>query len=203
MYNNVLRLHDHAISYKSTELVTMKKIILALIICLPLAGCITQQLRHDEVINKHEGVFVTKLSCGNGIQFVNVYASGNEPKHTGLNALSSTSAGNRVESLICDNDNYKVMKLPEGEYFIGRLVNAAAAQDIKEKDALKFTVYKNKVNYIGDVFYKTWVERRGHTVTTGVTSVDISQNPEIKEILDTDFSALLSKYELVQHSIKR
>ncbi|MCB1531334.1 MAG: hypothetical protein KDJ35_00545 [Alphaproteobacteria bacterium] len=170
---------------------------------LLLTGCITQKIRHDAALNNNEGIFVTKLSCGSGVQVVNVYKSGEKVDHSGFGSFSSTSAGNRVEVLICDDDNYKIMSLPEGQYYLGRFVNNAAARSISESDAVKFDVIRNKINYIGDISILSDSRYSANTWTTTVRNTRITMNPKMKTMLKNDEPILLNKYAYTEKPATR
>jgi len=185
------------------EPVMKLKTLTIITLSLLLTGCITQKLRHDTALNNNEGIFVTKLSCGSGLQIMNVYKSGEKVDHSGFGSFSSTSAGNRVEVLICDDDNYKIMSLPEGQYYLGRFVNSAAALSISENDAVKFNVTRNKVNYIGDISILSDSRYSANTLTTTVRNVSVTMNPKMKDILKNDEPMLLNKYAYVEKSATR
>lgn len=172
----------------------MIKVLTIITFSFLLTGCITQKMRYDAALSGSDGVFVTKLSCGSGVQIVNIYKSGETVDHTGFGSFSSTSSGNRVEVLICDDDNYKIMSLPEGRYYLGRFVNSAAARSISEIDAVKFDVIRNKVNYIGDISILSDSRYSVNTWTTTLRNVTISMNSKMESILKNEEPLLLSKY---------
>lgn len=99
-------------------------------------------------IDSNNGVLLTKLVCGNG------FISGEFHKAGTTLPASQLSLSQARSGYIPCNDKYHLIELPEGDYYFGVIITSVFPHiKYPESLALKFSIAKNKINYIGDLKY--------------------------------------------------
>ncbi|PCJ95112.1 MAG: hypothetical protein COA45_12350 [Zetaproteobacteria bacterium] len=157
---------------------------------LLLASCITQQQVYNaKKLESGEGILLAQFTCGDLVNSASIYKTGTGwSKHTGI--------WNRDAVLRCSN-NYNILKLPEGDYYISHFVGMALE---REENALKFSIVRNKINYIGHINLN--VRSQGVKQSPGHKTYNYNYNPTVSNqrnlaqtYLENELPELASKYD--------
>lgn len=161
-----------------------------------ITGCSTT-IPDTTDLKPDEGILVVGLNCS-AFMRLDVFETGKGPKptkkghfFTDLQAISTRST-----FIPCLDKKLKTKVLKEGAYYIGAVAAYGAIQTYSEKDAYKFQIEKQKLNYIGDLLgERTKQSRSGNRVYHFITVDFKDSSAENKKELQNDFPSLFEKYD--------
>jgi|GEM_PF-3574511 len=179
-----------------------------LVSLLFLTSCAASNYTVNDKINSDEGIAAFTFDCA-GVQTIDIYPSGTVYEEDVLNPSTFKSAA----KVPCTREQeVKLVKLKEGDYFFGSvMVMAMAGRQLKTKRhyvpetrAYKFSVKPSTVNYVGNVMARIAHSHYAPHSTTIAYSLDVDDYYEgFEDRCSAENKAVLAQYDLVEAVAKR
>ena len=141
-------------------------------------------------VESNEGILVANVQCPPQAGFLNIF-------ETGEDSDSFFSYVDRSALIFClsKERELKTIKMTAGSYFFGDIGGPSNMAHIDEKNAYKFHIKANTLNYIGDIKVGATPHRRiGTAMVSHVGMIITDQNAQNKEEMLKSYPDLMRKY---------
>lgn len=167
-----------------------------------LSGCAiaSHSNMENSILEADEGILVTEIVCDSGVGGLGIYKAGDK---VGGALNSSFPFVNRASVLLCPvfdlSEATRTIKFKEGSYFFGDIGGTGKPAFIDEKNAYKFHIKNNSLNYIGDIKLVVGSPQRNgfiKNVPVGVAVTD--QSDKAYAELQKKDPKIFEKYEYIK-----